>query len=196
MSKEKLLEIFEQLSEGEIDLVLSVASAVSDQGHTLADFARFQELPHPIQIKFVADVVSQLDTIFTAHAIGSMPQSEAQVDVIGENKPSLVRVSGGTTTPLTMTRPHEQLSQPEGLVLRLNGGETKEEILCQISKLFVEARRSTGLTQAALGKRIAGSLATNLGKYETAKVNPSIEKIAQFAEATGCRVEIRFIPKP
>ena len=61
-------------------------------------------------------------------------------------------------------------------------------------KAFIEARRTSGLTQKELSER-TGIAQGDISKLENGNANPSIRTLKRLAEGMGMVLQIAFVPK-
>ena len=68
--------------------------------------------------------------------------------------------------------------------------QLKEEF--EIAKALIEARVSAGLTQAEVAEKM-NTTQSVIARLESGKANPSTGTLEKFAEATGKKLQIRFV---
>jgi transcriptional regulator with XRE-family HTH domain len=61
----------------------------------------------------------------------------------------------------------------------------------QLARELIAARTRAGLSQAALAERLHTSQST-IARLESGKTLPSIRTLARYAEATGCKAEVKL----
>ncbi|MBO0952838.1 helix-turn-helix domain-containing protein [Fibrella forsythiae] len=61
----------------------------------------------------------------------------------------------------------------------------------QVGGLIREARKAKGLTLKELGDKV-GLLEPTLSKYETGKINPSLDMLERIAQELGFKLEIKL----
>jgi ribosome-binding protein aMBF1 (putative translation factor) len=59
---------------------------------------------------------------------------------------------------------------------------------------MVEARQAAGLTQAEVALRM-GTSQSAVARLEHTRHTPSFDIVARYAEAIGCRLDLRLIPE-
>ena len=64
-----------------------------------------------------------------------------------------------------------------------------------IANAMLAARSRAGLTQEAVATRMGTSKSTVSRLESAGKHAPSLTSIKRYAEAVGCKIEIRFVPQ-
>ena len=68
----------------------------------------------------------------------------------------------------------------------------------ELLRQMVQARKAAGLTQESVAQRM-GTKAPSVARLESAlgngKHSPTLSTLRKYAEAVGCRLEIRLVPE-